>query len=340
MRSRSSPEFRRIPIPDSRAHVTDPHHSNGLFAATSNANEHVALRRRSGNVLIMLAARERLRHPIASMAIVFAALTAAGAPLWYAYHDDTRSRLAVAASYALVIASSSVLAFGRSTGAQLLARAIWWSAFASGGLTAGFAAEIHDLAVTGLVMTLATSTALLVAGRRGLDRDALGFAPAAYRAPILISMIMALADAQGVGWLGISRLCFALTYDIDGGFVGQAVAMLACSTVALVAVYGLYRLHLWGFVLSVISTLAIGILAFTPVLGLPAGPIPYAFAASAAVQLALLVPLFIAIIRRRAPAPPGPRSARLATIAPALIVVVAATLAIITVVTERSLVRF
>ena len=289
----------------------------------------------------MPAARERLRHPIASLAIVVAALTAAAAPLWYAYHHDPGGRLAVAQWYALIVASSCVLAFGRSTGSQLLARAIWWSAFASGGLTAGFAAETRELAATGLVMTLATSTALLVAGRRGLDRDTVGFAPAAYRGPIMISMIMALADAQGVGWLGATRLSFALRYATDADFVYQAMAMLACSAVALVALYGLYRLRLWGLVLSAMSTLAIGILAFTPVLGLAdAGPVPYAFAASAAVQLALLVPLFIAIVRRRAPAPPGPRVARLATIAPALVVVVAATLAILTVVTGHSLVRF
>jgi hypothetical protein len=291
--------------------------------------------------MTMPAARERLRHPIASLTIVVAALTAAAAPLWYADHNGPGSRLAVAEWYALFIASSSVLAFGRSTGAQLLARAIWWSAFASGGLTAGFAAETRDLAATGLVMTLATSTALLIAGRRGLDRDTLGFAPAAYRAPIMISMIMALADAQGVGWLGATRLSFALSYGSDGDLVYQAVAMIACSAVALVALYGLYRLRLWGLVLSAVTTLAIGVLAFTRVLGLAdAGPIPYAFAASAAVQLALLVPLFIAIVRRRAPAPPAPRMARLATIAPALVIVVAATLAILTVITGHSLVRF
>jgi hypothetical protein len=74
-------------------------------------------------------------------------------------------------------------------------------------------------------------------------------------------------------------------------------------------------------VLSAATTLAIGVLTFTPILGMEgAGPIPYAFSASAAIQIALLAPLFVAIVRRRAPAPASPRAARLAAIAPATVI--------------------
>ncbi|HEY0993506.1 MAG TPA: hypothetical protein VGD80_40915, partial [Kofleriaceae bacterium] len=85
----------------------------------------------------------------------------------------------------------------------------------------------------------------------------------------------------------------------------------------------------------------IGVLALTPVFGLhDAGPIPYAFALSAAVQLALLAPLFLAIIRRRAPSPPSPRVQRLASAVPVVVIVAIAALSVITVATSHSLIRF
>ena len=74
-----------------------------------------------------------------------------------------------------------------------------------------------------------------------------------------------------------------------------------------------YRLRLWGLVLSTVTTVAIGALSMTSLFGLrDAGPIPYAFAGSAAIQNALLAPLFVAL----------------------------AALSVITVATSHSLIRF
>lgn len=120
----------------------------------------------------------------------------------------------------------------------------------------------------------------------------------------------------------------------------QAPAMLLCCGVALVALNGLYKLRLWGLLLSALTTLSIGILAFTPVLGLSdAGPVPYALSASAAIQIALLAPLFVAIARSRAPPPPSPRTARIAAMIPALVIVALTALSMITFATAHPLVR-
>jgi hypothetical protein len=153
---------------------------------------------------------------------------------------------------------------------------------------------------------------------------------------------MALADAQALGWLGAARLYAELRSSVaDRTEIQQSTAMLACAAVAVLALYGLYRLRLWGLLLSAATTLAIGVFAFTPVLGMEdAGPLPYAFAASAAIQIALLAPLFVAIVRRRAPAPASPRVARLAAIAPAAVVIAIAALSIATVASSHSLARF
>jgi hypothetical protein len=282
------------------------------------------------------------RRRIASLMMVLATLVAAGAPLWYATHIHWNGVwFAFAASYSAILAGAGALALCRSTGAQLFARSVWWSAFGAGVIAAVFIAEEPDVARVGLAIVLATSTALLAAGRRGLDHGGGEFAPVAYRTPIMISMIMALADAQAVGWLGASRLYAALHYGVGGHEVTQSILLLVCCGVALIALCGLYKLRLWGLVLSAMTTLAIGVLAFTPALGLAkAGPIPYAFAASAAVQVALLAPVFAAIVRRRSPAPASPLVARTASVVPALVILALAALSVATVATSHSLVHF
>jgi hypothetical protein len=70
-----------------------------------------------------------------------------------------------------------------------------------------------------------------------------------------------------------------------------------------------------------------------------AGPIPYALALSAAIQLALLAPLIIAIVRRRALAA-SPRTARVGSLLPGAVIVVLTALSLVTVATPHPLVHF
>ncbi len=274
-----------------------------------------------------------------------ACLIAAGVPVVFGLQSRWSGMLlGLSVSYSLVLVAAGALALRRSRGAQLLARSIWWSALGAGALVTLFAASAPE-ARPALVMVLATSTALLTVGRRGLRPEhGDGLAPAAYPRAVMVSMIMALADAQALAWLASTLIYTAVRRHADLMNISelkQAPAMLACSGVALCALYGLYKLRLWGLVLSATTTLAIGVLSFTCLFGLSdAGPIPYAFAVSAAIQIALLAPLFLAIIRRRAPSPVSPRAQRLAAAMPAVVVVVLATLSVITVATSHSLVRF
>jgi len=173
-----------------------------------------------------------------------------------------------------------VLALCRGRGAQLLARSIWWSALGAGALVALFAANDREVAAPALAIVLATSLALLASGRHGLahvERPEL--APAAYPRAIMVSMIMALADAQALGWLGATMIYTSMRHGADLANVleqRQALAMLACCGVALCALWGLYQLRLWGLVLSTVTTVAIGALSMTPLFGLrDAGPPPH-----------------------------------------------------------------
>jgi hypothetical protein len=278
---------------------------------------------------------------VATALMALGCLAAAGVPLWVAHHEHFHGMLlALVASYALLLMVAGGLTFLRSPGAQLFARSIWWSAFGAGILAALFAARDAEVARPALVMVLGMSTALLSVGRRGIAGDDPRFALSAYRGVIMVSMIMALADAQALGWLGSTMLYAGLRHGVHMSEVKQGLAMLACGAVALTALLGLYKLRLWGLMLSAVTTLAIGALAFTPMFGIrDAGPIPYAFAVSAAIQMALLAPLFVAIVRHRAPSPPSPRAQRIAAIAPAAIIIALAVLSAITVATEHSLMR-
>jgi hypothetical protein len=286
----------------------------------------------------MTTARPRI---VATALMALGCLAAAGVPLWVAHHERFRGMLlALVASYAALLVIAGGLTFLRSPGAQLFARSIWWSAFGAGILASLFAAGDTEVARPGLVMVLGMSTALLAVGRRGIAAEDPRFALSAYRGAIMVSMIMALADTQALGWLGSTMLYSGLRHGHPRE-INQAIAMLACGAVALTALLGLYKLRLWGLMLSAVTTLAIGALAFTRLFGLrDAGPIPYAFAVSAAIQVVLLAPLFVAIVRRRAPSPPSPRAQRVAAIAPAVVIIALAVLSVITVVTRHELINF
>jgi hypothetical protein len=272
-------------------------------------------------------------------------LVAAGVPVGFALEDRwAGTLLGLAAAYSAVLLAAGVLALCRTRGALMLARSIWWSALGVGALVALFAANASDVARPALVIVLATSVSLLASGRHGLAHVAQPeLAPAAYPRATMVSMIMALADAQALGWLAATMIYSATQHgdDLAKMLEVQAFAMLVCCGVALCALWGLYRLRLWGLVLSAVTTVAIGALSLTPLFGLrDAGPIPYAFAGSAAIQIALLAPLFVAIVRRRAPSPPSPRAQRIAAATPAVVIVALAALSVITVATSHPLIRF
>jgi hypothetical protein len=132
----------------------------------------------------------------------------------------------------------------------------------------------------------------------------------AFRTTLTLGMIMAVADAQALAWFGAVGM-------EDAHFVGGGL-LLGSAAVLAVAVVGLYRLQVWGLLLAAVGSAGVAALAATRAYDL-GGPLPFGFEATSAVQIALVVPVFVAIARRRAPAA-SPRT-RLAALVPALAVV-------------------
>jgi hypothetical protein len=148
----------------------------------------------------------------------------------------------------LSLAAALFVHFPR-VGPQLVARAVWWSNFALGVVITLIGS--HDDRNHGFFMTTATAIALVAAGSRALaeatERDA--FAPVAFRTTFLLLMMLTLADAQTLGVFTVATL-------LDGARYALATLVFTLGAVGLVVAFiGLYRLTLWGAILSVVTSL-------------------------------------------------------------------------------------
>lgn len=190
----------------------------------------------------------------------------------------------------VLLVASSVAALVPRLGAQLFARAAWWSNFLIGVLLCciGNHSERH----AGVPFMLACGAALVAADRRALlaARAAAGYRPARFFTTLQLMMVLALADAMTLGlfsslWLrdgdyGIGALTGALTLALIVGFVG------------------LYRLALWGIAatMGVAATLlvALGLGAFQNMdkLAVP-------LTILALVQLTVPLPMIVSMVRGR-----------------------------------------
>lgn len=144
----------------------------------------------------------------------------------------------------------------RQLGPQLFARAAWWSNLALGtALAVSGGGRERD---AGFLMTIGCAGALLVAGRKGLAEasESAGYAPPAFRSSLLLLMVFVLADLQTFLLIGILYL-----NEHHSNSASTAPAMLAFGAVYAVGFAGLYRLRIWGAIVSVAaSALAIGVL--------------------------------------------------------------------------------
>ncbi len=137
---------------------------------------------------------------------------------------------------------------------QLLARSMMWAALIFGTLGAWVAdtntAKAHAITLT---LTFASGLALIALGTLGLeDRPASRvFVPIALRGVVLAVVVMALADTFSLlFWGGVIIEEGAKDMAAATFFSGAGAAML-------IAVYGLYRLKVWGFALNVGANIAI-----------------------------------------------------------------------------------
>lgn len=220
---------------------------------------------------------------------------------------DSGLALALAVPVVLLGLSAAWVHVGR-LGAQLSARAIWWSYLMLAVVWAS--GPPASLPAAGSLLAVGCGFGLLAAGRQGLMRTnaPTAFDPLAFRGTVLVSMILAFADGQLLALLGI-------TYAEADASGGHPTALLGCAAMLFVGVWGLSRLRVWAVGLNVLANvLVVGLVAMVvardtlllPLLG-----------ASALVQLVLPVRMLLAFWRG---VEPRDRGTELPVIVPSVLV--------------------
>src|SRR5215475_732004 len=148
----------------------------------------------------------------------------------------------------------ALLALHRASGSQILVRAILWSNL----LLATFVSLMGNDGggrdqVVAAVLGASTGLALLSLGRQGLDEHGGTFVPVAFRATLLALLVMALADAQSLGFWGTVLVTEESPHRLTGVLSGL------CAGAFILGVAGLYRLRTWGLLVN--SLAAVSLLA-------------------------------------------------------------------------------
>lgn len=206
----------------------------------------------------------------------------------------------------ILLALSALLTWRRHVGGQLLARAVWWSNLILGTLIATTGGD-GERGIAAL-LALCTGGALIAVGRADLDETTPSgsFLPLAFRGTLICMLVMAMADAQSLLLFGALEIG-DLPRHLGRAPLRQALPLVVAVPL-LVSVIGLYRLRLWGLLLDLVASLGLAELALTGALELPR-PLRLAYAVTAAAQWLVALPLLVALLRRRAPAPrPSARS--------------------------------
>jgi hypothetical protein len=228
-----------------------------------------------------------------------AALGALGAAVCMRSWEDRPLAAALWLPTLLLVASAAFI-WRRQVGAQLLARAIWWSNLILGTLiaTTGDSSERGIAAI----LALCTGTPLIAVGRADLDEatPSGSFFPMAFRGTLICLLVMAMADAQSLLLFGTLKLTEPHQHYYSEALLQRALP-IAIAIPLLVSVIGLYRLRLWGLLLSLAASLALALLVVWDAFDLP-GPLLIAYVVTSAAQWLVALPLLVALIRRRAPA--------------------------------------
>ncbi len=176
-------------------------------------------------------------------------------------------------------------------GAQLLARGFWWSNLVLGFLLCILGSG-HELS-PGVGLVIACGAALLIADRRALlaTAEAANYRPSAYAGTLQLVMVLALADAQTLGLFSAIMLRDHAT-DTAG-------VVFACAAAALVLGFvGLYRLALWGVLLTMGTALALAVAMITGLVR-PEREITTPVLVLCAGQVAVPLPMLLSMVTRR-----------------------------------------
>jgi hypothetical protein len=189
--------------------------------------------------------------------------------------------------------------------AQALSRGVWWSYLVVGAFIAS--SSRADESHAGAYGAVCAAVALLAAGRTALDRGTDGtFQPVAFRGTLLLSLVLALADAAALTSLGV--------------IVPQGRGLLLTLGVVMAAgVVGLVRLRTWGLIVALACNAVVAALALSGTL-----PVSHllqkVFTFTALLQLVVPLPMLVALVRRRPPGPDRLQGARWAAATLAIVV--------------------
>jgi hypothetical protein len=138
-----------------------------------------------------------------------------------------------------------------SLGPQLLARGLWWSNVVLGVILV-FAGTRKE-SLLGLPLVLGCGAAIALADRRSLAAAAerADFRPTAYAGTIQLLMVLALADAP--------TLLLFTQVESRHGMTPASMALGAAAMALLVGFVGLYRVSLWGVLVTAGTSLALGL---------------------------------------------------------------------------------
>jgi hypothetical protein len=193
----------------------------------------------------------------------------------------------------LLLAEAALLSFHRSSGSQLLVRAVLWSNLLLAAVIA-WCGSHREIAIAG-ALGGSTGAALLALGKAGLD-DARGrFVPVAFRGTLIALLVMALADAQTLALWG------SLFVEKGWSNRGAGLITLAIAVAFIAGVAGLYRLRAWGLLINSVAAVGLIVAAACGVFR-EVSPFGWVLAGSGALQLVLVAPLYRALHRGAAEA--------------------------------------
>lgn len=166
-----------------------------------------------------------------------------------------------------------------------------------------YAASVGGMfgAVFSSLLALASARSLALLGGHGLDGSqdpSTEFEPVRFRQILVIALIMAFADALTLGFssavAGVRTLGFALA-GLSTGFPRALALTLGAALLMVVNVRGLLRLRTWALFGTLLSNLAVAVLAMRGVLAINIY-VAIALTVTAAAQSLLLVPVFAAVL--------------------------------------------
>lgn len=136
----------------------------------------------------------------------------------------------------------------RKLGAQLYARAAFWSNLGLGVALCILGGQ-NERGI-GLWLALGCATALLLAGQRSLDAasEAAGYRPTVARGGLVVLMVLTLADLQSFGLFAV--------LELEGGWTSGTVLLLSLAGLYGLCFVGLLRLRASSVLLCLVTSAA------------------------------------------------------------------------------------